>query len=289
MSRVKLCRVKAIAVALSFASALLTLPHQATAQGSGSSTYRVGPKDLLTIEVVGVAELSVDRRVSEEGLIELPVIGAVNVNDLTEAEIRAKLTTLIESRYLQDKAATVVVTVKDFQSRPISVIGAVKQPGPLKFPGRWRLLEVLTAAGGLAADHGDTIYVLRTASNGLSDQVPIAVSDLLLTANPRANIPIFANDLINVPAASTVTVFIVGEVKSPGALSLKSNERITILTALARAGGLTDRAAKGLVIRRQLDGREQEIEVDAKRVLSGRDADVKLIGGDVVVVKEAFF
>lgn len=281
--------MKAIALALSFATALLTLSHQATAQGSGSSTYRVGPKDVLTIEVVGVGELSGDRRVSEDGRIDLPVIGEVDVGDLTEAEIRQRLTTLIESRYLQDKAATVVVTIKEFNSRPISVIGAVKEPGPLRFPGRWRLLEVLTAAGGLATDHGDTIHILRIASNGLTDQVSIPVNELLLTASPRVNIPIFANDLINVPASKSLTIFIVGEVRSPGALTFKSSERITILTALARAGGLTDRAARTVVIRRQNEGREQEIEVDAKRVLAGRDPDVKLLEGDVVVVKEAFF
>jgi protein involved in polysaccharide export with SLBB domain len=147
----------------------------------------------------------------------------------------------------------------------------------------------LTAAGGLAPDHGETAFVLRRAGNGLTDQVAISLDDLLFRSDQRSNIPIFANDLINVPAASSITIFFVGEVRTPGAVSFKSTDRITVLTALARAGGLTDRAARKVVIRRAAGSRQQEIEVDAKRILGGKDPDVELADGDVVVVREAFF
>lgn len=259
------------------------------AQEQGRPSYRVGPRDLLAIDVLQVPELNVERRVREDGTIVLPLLGEVAVGGLTEGEVRLKLKTLLESKYMQRQAAEVSVLIKEFRSRPISVIGAVKQPGPLSFPGRWTLLEALTAAGGLANDHGDIIYVLRRADNGLTDQVAISVEDLLIKADHRSNIPIFANDLINVPPAVSVTIFLVGEVRSPGAVEFKSNERITMLTALARAGGLTDRAARKVTIRRQSGGRPEEIEVDAKRILSGKDPDVALEDGDVVVVKESFF
>jgi len=279
--------VKAIAAVLSVLVATLALPH--AAQGQGRTGYRVGPRDLLAVEVLQVPELNVERRVREDGTIVLPLLGEVEVEGLTEEGVRLKLKTLLESKYMQRQAAEVSVVVKEFRSRPISVIGAVKQPGPLSFPGRWTLLEALTAAGGLASDHGETIYVLRRADNGLTDQVAIPVADLMLRADPRANIPIFANDLINVPPAVSVTIFLVGEVRSPGAVKFQSDERITMLTALARAGGLTDRAARKVTIRRQGGGRQQEIEVDAKRILAGKDPDVDLQDGDVVVVKESFF
>lgn len=288
----KLKLVKRIALApglaLGLLAGLLAAAAPLTAQ-TGAAGYRVGPKDLLEIQVLGVAELNGDRRVSEEGKINLPLVGDVEVAGLTESEIRLKLKTLLESRYLQNQAAAVSVLVKEVRSRPISVIGAVKTPGPLSFPGRWNLIEALTAAGGLVADHGELIHVLRRAENGLTDQVTIRVDDLLIRADPRVNVPIFANDLINVPAAVNVTVFLVGEVKTPGAVSFKSNERISFLTALARAGGLTDRASRKVVIRRQQGERAQEIEVDARRVLGGKDPDVELKEGDVLVVKEAFF
>lgn len=270
-------------------SAVLCLASRAPAQGPPSALYRVGPRDLLEIQVLGVNELNGDRRVSEDGKINLPLIGDFEVAGLTDSEIRLKLKTLLESKYLQNQAASVSVVIKEFRARPISVIGAVQSPGPLSFPGRWTLIEALTAAGGVVADHGNVVHVLRRAENGLTDQVQIPLDALLLAADPRANIPIFANDLINVPAAITVTVFIVGEVKVPGALTFKSTERISLLTALARAGGLTDRAAREVIIRRQGKGGAQELTADAKRILSGKDPDVELEQGDVVVVKEAFF
>ncbi|HRC84101.1 MAG TPA: polysaccharide biosynthesis/export family protein [Thermoanaerobaculia bacterium] len=270
----------AVWASLSFASPL----------AAAQPNYRVGPKDLLEIQVSQVPELNVERRVSETGVINLPMVGDLEVRNLTESEIRAKLKQLLETNYLQREAASVSVVIKEFRSQPISVIGAVQNPGPLAYPGRWTLLEALTAAGGLVADHGDTIHVLRRAGNGLTDQLSIRVDDLLTRGDPRANIPIFANDLINVQPALTITVFLVGEVRTPGAVSFRSNERITFLTALARAGGLTERASREAVIRRRLDsGAEREIKVDAKRVLSGKDPDVELKGGDVIVVKESFF
>jgi len=183
--------------------------------------------------------------------------------------------------------ASVSVQVVEYRSRPISVIGAVNRPGPLSFSGRWSLLEVLTAAGGLSSDHGDVIHVLRRADNGLTDQLVVAVDDLLVKGDRRVNIPIYAGDLVNVPATVDVTVFCLGEVQRPGALTFKSTERITLLTAIARAGGLTDRASKKIGIKRQ--GSNKEIIVDYKRVLAGKAEDVELQQGDVVVVKESFF
>lgn len=281
--------MKNIGAALFLLSAVFCLASRTSAQEPSNPGYRVGPRDLLEIKVLGVKELDGERRVSEDGTINLPLVGDFEVAGLTDSEIRLKLKTLLESKYLQNQAASVSVVVKEFRARPISVIGAVKSPGPLSFPGRWTLIEALTAAGGVVADHGNVVHVLRRAENGLTDQVQIPIDALLLSADPRANIPIFANDLINVPAAITVTVFIVGEVKTPGALAFKSNERISLLSALARAGGLTDRAAREVIIRRQGKGGEQEVTADAKRILAGKDPDVDLQQGDVVVVKEAFF
>lgn len=252
------------------------------------STYRIGPKDLVEIKVFEVPELNVELRVSEEGTIDLPLIGDVDVQGLTESELGARLKVLLESRYVQ--RASVAVAVREFRSKPISVIGAVNRPGQLAFSGRWTLLEALTAAGGLAEKHGNVIYVLRSAANGLSDQIGIDVNDLTVRGDPRVNIPIFANDLINVPAPVPVSIFCLGEVARPGALQFQSTERMTVLAAIARAGGLTDRASRNLLIkRRDTSGREVEVEVDYKRIISGDAPDLELEPNDVVVVKRSFF
>jgi polysaccharide biosynthesis/export protein len=270
---------------------LLLLAHSAAGQvpAPRAEGYRLGPKDLLQIQVFEAPEFNSEVRVGEDGRINLPVVGELFVDGLTDHELAARVKTLLEERYVQ--RATVVIQVKEFRSRPISVIGAVTRPGPLSFSGRWNLLEVLTAAGGLAPQHGDVIYVLRRAENGLSDQLSIRVDDLLVKADRRVNIPIFANDLINVPAKVDVTVFCLGEVQRPGAHVFKSTERITLLTAIARAGGLTDRASRRILIKRGGDARgaAEEIEVDYRRLLAGRVPDVELKEGDVVVVQESFF
>jgi polysaccharide export outer membrane protein len=280
-------RVRAAAVTL--AVVLLSVAI-AVGQPEGSPTagYRIGPKDLLDIKVFEVPELNIERRVSEEGTISLPLIGDVPVQGLTDVELAERLQALLEAKYVQ--RASVAVQVREFRSRPISVIGAVRQPGNLALSGRWTLLEALSAAGGLAENHGDTIYVLRRADNGLSDQIAISVDDLMVRADLNANIPIFATDVINVPAKVQVTVFCLGEVANPGAVQFASTERITLLTAIARAGGLTDRASKSIrVKRRDRNGRDTEIEADYKRILAGKDADMELQGGDVIVAKESFF
>ena len=254
----------------------------------GPAAYRIGPRDLIEVRVFEVQELNVERRVSDQGTVNLPLVGEIPVVGMTEAQAAQAVKERLESKLLQ--RASVSVQVREFRARPISVIGAVRQPGNLEFSGRWTLLEALTAAGGVGENHGKVVYVLRRADNGLADQVAIDLDELLVRANPRVNIPIFANDLINVPVAVPVTIYCLGEVARPGSLSFKSTDRVTLLAAIAQSGGLTDRAASKILIKRKTDkGAERELNVDYKRILSGKDPDVELVEGDVVVVKESFF
>lgn len=287
MSRIRIILWIA-AASLPIALALGAAGPAMAAQTSGADSYQIGPRDQVAIRVFEEPRLNVDVRVNEDGTVRLPLVGRVPAEGLTENELAARLKQILERELLQ--RASVSVEVVEFRSRPISVIGAVRQPGSLNYSGRLTLLEAITAAGGLADNHGDSIFVLRRADNGLTDQVTILIEDLLVRADPDVNIPIFANDLINVPAAVEVTVYCLGEVANPGALSFQNTERVTLLAAVARAGGLTDRASKKILIRRQRpDGSTQEIWVSYKAIVSGREADPELQEGDVVIVKESFF
>lgn len=281
--------MKQIAVLLSVLACLTAAsPGAASPQErSGVSTYTVGPRDLLKVRVYEDEKLSGDRRVAEDGTISMPLLGDLLVTGKTPAEIAAQLKRLLEEKYMQ--RASVDVQIQEFQSRPISVLGAVQRPGNLAFSGRGTLLEALTAAGGLSENHGRYLYVLRRADNGLSDQIAIDLNQLLAQGDPRANIPIFANDLINVPPTVDVTVYCIGEVVRPGVLTFKSSERITLLTAIAHAGGLTDRAGRILIKRAAPAEGAGEITVDYKRILAGKAPDMELGPGDVIVVKESFF
>ena len=273
---------------------LLGSPLAAQPSGTGvpsgtlaaAGRYRLGPRDLISVKVFEVPELNVESRVSEKGTVNLPLIGDVSAEGLTADEFGARREQLLEARYVN--RASVAIEVREFRSRPIVVMGAVKNPGNLAFPGRWTLLEALAAAGGLVESHGDYVNVLRRANNGLTDQIAIKVDDLLVHGEPRANIPIFANDLINVPVPSEVTIFCLGEVVSPGAQKFRSTERITVLSAIARAGGLSPRASKKISIkRRKGESLQEEVEVDYKKILAGKEPDLSLADGDVLVIKES--
>lgn len=261
------------------------LPGAALAQGTD---YRIGPQDLVVIKVYEAPEFNVEVRVSADGRVSLPNAGAIGLAGLTEASAAKEVERVLEQCCIN--RATVTVQVKEFRFKPIRVIGAVGRPGPLDSSGRLTLLDVLTAAGGVSPQHGDVVYVLRHTDNGLSDQLSVRLDDLLLRGDPRVNIPIFPDDLVNVPATVEITVFVLGEVQHPGAVTFKSTDRLSLLTTIARAGGLTDRASHKIEIKREGGGGIVEaVDVDYKGVLAGKIPDPTLKEGDVVYVKESFF
>lgn len=264
--------------------AAAALPAQTTEQ---VVSYRLGPKDLVEIQVVEEPSLNLQRRVGDGGNLLLPLVGELRVDGLTAVEAAARLKQRLEESFLQ--RASVSLRVVEFRSQPISVIGAVRRPGPLELSGRWNLLDALTSAGGLDEKHGAFVSILRRANNGLHDQLKISLDDLLVKADPSVNIPIFANDVISVPTAEPITVYLMGEVASTGALTFRVGQRPTLLTAIAQAGGLTKRAASSISVKRQRDdGSRLEIVVRYKRLLAGDDEDLELSDGDLIVVKESF-
>jgi polysaccharide biosynthesis/export protein len=270
------------------AGSLLALVSAAILAQEPSKDYRVGPKDLIEIRVLELPELSVERRVSDNGSIDLPLLGEMPVSGMTTSEVRSRLEETVKAKYVN--RANVSVVVKEFASKPVSVLGAVQKPGSLSISGRWTLMNAITAAGGLTAGAGRKIFVLRRAENGLSDTLEIEADNLFQSATPLWNIPIQPSDVINIPARTSITVFCLGEVKTPGALQFDSDDRLTLLSVIAKAGGLTDRASKTIrVKRRGADGKDSERVVDFKRIVSGRDADLPIEPNDVIVVKESFF
>lgn len=266
----------------------LALPLAVRAEDPPSSVeYRLGPRDLVEIKVAEVPELNVERRVSEDGTVALPLIGDFKVDGLTAAEFRERLETLLKDKYVN--RAEVSISVKDFANKPVTVLGAVQRPGPLTISGRWTLLQAISAAGGLTEAAGRKIFVLRHGAGG-PRTLEISTDDLFRSASSSSNVPIYPLDVVNVPARSTVRIFCIGEIKTPGAVEFTTDDRITLLSVLAKAGGLTDRASKTIRIkRRNAAGKDVETVVDYKRVLSGKDPDPALQANDVVVIKESFF
>ena len=258
-------------------------------QPSGSLDYRLGPKDLISVKVLEIQELNGDWRVSDDGNISLPLLGSIPVVGLSSSDLESRLEALLTTKFVN--RANVSVVIKEFSNKPVSILGAVAKPGSLSVSGRWDLLQAISAAGGLIPGAGRRIYVLRRADNGLSDRLEIDADELLVRSSPRWNIPIYSSDVVNIPARAIVRLFVLGQVKIPGAIEFDIDDRITFLTAISRAGGLTDRAAKGSIRikRRGPDGRDIEIPLLYRRILDGKDPDPILQAGDVVIVKESIF
>lgn len=284
--------VKMLVTLLSFL--LLALPVGAqevsTSARQGSDrggAYRIGPRDGLSIRVFEAPDLDGERRVRADGTIDLPLLGVVEAAGKTELELAAHLEEALEADFLQKASVTVEVT--DVRSRPIRVVGAVATPGDLDLTGPVRLLEVLTEVGGLSGQRGSSIRVLRRAENGLTDQLDVRIEDLLSGEHDVWNIPIFPNDVITVPPERPKTIYFLGELESRGAVEFRGGERVTLLMAIARAGGLAERASSKVVIKRQgPDGTLEEIEASYKRILNGKEPDIELQDGDLILVKKSF-
>lgn len=260
-----------------------------TAQEKFTQEYRVGPKDLLEISVFGADELSRTVRVSEDGKVSLPLLGEVLVDGLTKSELEKKLADLLGEKYVQNPQVTVFI--REYQSKRVSVLGAVEKPGPYQLLGRQTLMQIVSEAGGLTRDAGSDIIIIRQLPDGTSTSLRISIDDLFLKGDAKLNVPLEAGDIVNIPVDKLVTVYVFGQVKNPGALQVKKSAMPTLLQAIAQAGGFTDRASRGGVVIKRMDetGKEKEIKVNARSILNNKQKDVPLLENDTVYVPESLF
>jgi polysaccharide export outer membrane protein len=252
-----------------------------------STDAPVGPRDVLEISVLEDKTIGARVTVSEEGTVVLNVLEKIQIAGLTASQIEARLKSLLEASYLAK--ATVTVQVVEFASKPISVVGSVVRPGRISATGNTTLIQAITQAGGLAAGHGKDLYVLRTGANGISEQVSISIDDLMVNGNPDANIPLAPNDLVNIPADTPITIYLLGEFARPGPAQFRSSQTPTLLQAMSAAGGYTDRAGKNVVITRMVNGKQERIVVNYRSILAGRRADVVLQDNDTLFIEPALF
>jgi len=251
--------------------------------------YRIGAKDLLDISVFGLGELSNTVRVSEDGKITFPPLGEVEVEGLTKTGLEKKLSQLLEEKYLQNPQVTVFI--REYQSKRVSILGAVEKPGRYGLLGRQTLLHLISEAGGFTKDAGDEIIVIRQLQNGLSTSLKISINDLILKGDAKLNIPLEPNDIVNIPAEKIVLIYVFGQVRKPGALEVKKSNIPTLLRAIAQAGGFSERASKGGVLIKRInkDGKEKQIKVNVKNIIKGKKKDIQLLENDVVYVPETIF
>jgi polysaccharide export outer membrane protein len=273
----------------------------AVASETKQTDYVIGTGDLLTIEVFDVPELSRDIRVDETGFISLPLLPEkVGAAGLTASQLQNKLSELLRTNQLVSKPQ-VNITLKERQSQPITVIGAVRNPMVYQALRQTTLLEVLSQAGGMASDAGNVVIVTRahpasaasgdaqTQDDAESQTFTIRLSDLLDTGDPRFNIPLQGGDVITVPHAGIV--YVVGAVGRPGGFVMQNDrDLMTTLKALSLAGGTTQYAKlnEAVILRRNPDtGKTQQIPVDLKKILHQKAEDKTLEASDVLFIPDS--
>ena len=245
--------------------------------------YKIGAKDLLEITVFNLPELSQTVRVSEDGSVTFSLLGKVEVAGLTAQELEKKLASLLDKQYT--KNARVTVFIREFQK--VAIIGAVARPGMYELVGPTTLLQAIAQAGGLTAQAMNELFIYRYGKDGKQTRIVVKLEDLMINGNQDLNIELQPKDVVNIPVDQMQNVFVYGEVRTPGAVPYLNSKRITLLQAIAQAGGTTEWAKKSGVIIKRKDkktGKEMKIPVNLKRMINGKIADIVLEEGDVVIV-----
>jgi len=275
--------------------------------------YRVGPEDVLEISIfeweLREETKSVEIRVSESGLISLPVIGEMNVRDLTVEEVKSKIEQrLREWQIIPNPRVSVVV--QQFRSKRVAVMGAVRDPGTYTLRRNvTTFLDILSLAGGPDDRAGQVAYVIRdirpqqagrgsgeeqgTESGSLPgssvlpaerDVITIDLYEVMELGNLNLNVLVGDGDVVNVPEAKRFQVL--GFVKDPGTYSLK--KPTSVLEGIAMARGVMEEEAsssKSRLKRKTADG-EIIIPLDIPAIAKGEKPNPYLQADDVIVVPQ---
>jgi polysaccharide export outer membrane protein len=248
---------------------------------------RIGPDDLIGLSVYDSPEFTRTIRVGPDGTIRLPMLKQrVNAEGLMPNELETAIAdALTGEQLLVDPFVT--VTVVEYHSRPISVVGAVKMPITFQAIGVVTLIDALTRAEGLTEDAAGEILVSRTDADGNRTLVQrIPYRQLIDAADPSLNLRLTGGEEIRIPTSSKI--FVIGNVKRPGAFSITDNGAMTVLKAVALSEGLAAYSGKVAYIQRTEDktNAKSEIEVELKKIMDRKAPDVELQAKDILYIPD---
>lgn len=280
-----------------YSLAFTTFAQVPAAGGRLQSGYILGPGDQISVFVEDLQEEFANKtfRVDTDGELSLPVIGHIQAGGLSIDSLEAESKALL-AHVLKDPHVT--ISLVNFGSQPVSVLGAVNSPGVRQVEGRKTLFEVLSGAGGLRPDAGYQVKVTRdlkwgaiplpqaqTDATGRSSVASIKLSHIIDATEPAENIEILPGDSISVPRAELI--YVIGSVVKSGGFALNEHVSISTLQALSLAEGLQKTAASDRArIMRTIPGSPNrlEIAVNLKKLLDGKIADIQLEPNDILFV-----
>jgi polysaccharide export outer membrane protein len=276
--------------------ALSTASHQST---NSSRDYRIGPEDLVQITIYNIPEQearvtprSTTLRVSQDGVIVVPLLGDMEVRGKTTGDLERELTKRY-AKFIRNPQIGVQVT--EFRQR-VSVMGAVQKPGVFDLTGPRTVVDALALAGGVSEKAGNQVHVYRQDAKGERQSIVI---DLMMLANSGGqiagpngpasiNMALQAGDVINVPAAGMF--FVDGAVGNRGSYPL--GRSYTLTQALATAGGVNPELADydSITINRRITPEKLEvIPVDWEGIIAGKAVDPQIQPDDVILVPMSGF
>ena len=267
---------------------LLAALQAAPAANDAQRLYIVGPNDVLTITVYNQAQLSGKFVVEADGTFAYPLLGRVAAGGLSIRAVEDKVREGLAQGFLKDPQIT--LTVDQYRSQQIFVMGEVKQPGPLPFTGSMTLIEALARAGSITERAGTEALIVHSGTGAAAASAPMPSGNAaggdairvdlqkLQSGVLAQNFTLRPGDTIFVPHAETV--FVSGNVRMPGEYVIRA-AGMTVRQALALAGGVTDRGSTRRVqIIRIINGKETTISGDLQKTVEA---------GDTIVVNERFF
>jgi polysaccharide biosynthesis/export protein len=303
--RFMLIKVSSVVICVLMMTLLLHSQDQTTESPSSSitpstheerSSYILGPGDTITIRALNVEEISEKPvRIGTSGVINFPMIGRIKASGLTLEQLEAEISSRLKDSVNEPDVA---VTITEYRSQPVSIMGSVNTPGVLQLEGRKTLFEVLSLAGGLKPDAGYILKITRRIEFG-DIPLPGAVLDpsgrysiatvnarsVMEARNPEENILVRPFDVITVPRGDLV--YVIGDVRKSGGIILSEQATVTVLEAVSIAQGLEKTAKpEQAKILRPVSGSSTrtEIPVDLKKVLAGQASDVALQTNDILLI-----
>jgi polysaccharide export outer membrane protein len=240
-------------------------------------TVQIGPGDTLSVKVFDQPDMDTTVPVSDEGTIHLPLIGSLPVGGLSPSQASLKI-----EKALKDGSffvnPHVTVTLVQSVNQLVAVLGEVRSPGRYQIAANTTIFQLLAQAGGATATSADVIYLIRADANGNQTRTPITLKGYTDATAVLPTQRFKGGDSIFVPRADQFYIY--GEVQQPNEYKLEPG--MTVVQAIARAGGLTTRGSDRRVDvkRKGADGHESTFRAKQTDPVQAND---------VIHVKESIF
>ena len=262
-----------------FRLVLLVLAFGASALAQGNESLKIGPGDLLHVQVYDTPDLDQQPRVTDAGTVPLLFVGEVKLVDMTPAEAARTIERTLISKQLM-KHPQVAVTIVEFATQSVTVLGQVAKPGAIAITTPRSVVDVLSLAGGVTELADRNITIQRHADGKkiayfLSNQSNAAFDESVL---------VYPGDTVMVPKSGIV--YVLGDVGRPGGFPMATNNsQMSVLQAVAMSGSTnkTSRPGKAILIRKSANGYEQ-IHLSLGDIQKGKEPDMLLQADDVVFV-----